>query len=319
MALTLQLRTRIKLKTLTLTNPSLTHRFSTSNSDDGDANPKSPFSSYFSDVKDKLKKTQPTTSPLRNSPTPSFAASDSDSNPRPSKVDSLDEIRKNLSEFRRRTSAPPPGGREPPSSEQISFHEIYKRNVPEKPGESARSSGGKLSWDAIRASMQQLRSNASKQGGDPMPLPAFRDTLRSSPSDSAAASRSVIGGTGELPASIFAKEMREKKGSLGAATTTEFVKMYSYGELGEKLRVLRTEGEGREGFSLGELNERLMRLRELEEKESVSAFKGVAFQDLREGLMRLKQSDEEKAKKTSREYQVFSFVVLCSFNCPMLF
>ncbi|TQD95499.1 hypothetical protein C1H46_018911 [Malus baccata] len=80
---------------------------------------------------------------------------------------------------------------------------------------------------------------------------------------------------------------------------TDFVKMYSYAELGEKLRKLRPDGKGQNWFSLRELNERLMKLREMEEKETQAAIGNVTFQDLRESLLKLQRSDQEKAKKSS--------------------
>ncbi|KAM1011531.1 hypothetical protein ACFX2C_046862 [Malus domestica] len=80
---------------------------------------------------------------------------------------------------------------------------------------------------------------------------------------------------------------------------TDFVKMYSYAELGEKLRKLRPDGKGQNWFSLRELNKRLMKLREMEEKETQAAIGNVTFQDLRESLLKLQRSDQEKAKKSS--------------------
>ncbi|KAK6944484.1 hypothetical protein RJ641_025586 [Dillenia turbinata] len=51
-----------------------------------------------------------------------------------------------------------------------------------------------------------------------------------------------------------------------AARRTEFVKTYSYGELGERLRNLRPERKLENNwFSLEELNERLVKLRKIEE------------------------------------------------------
>ncbi|KAM1241362.1 hypothetical protein ACFX2J_046567 [Malus domestica] len=80
---------------------------------------------------------------------------------------------------------------------------------------------------------------------------------------------------------------------------TDFVKMYSYAELGEKLRKLRPDGKGQNWFSLRELNKRLVKLREMEEKETQAAIGNVTFQDLRESLLKLQRSDQEKAKKSS--------------------
>lgn len=109
----------------------------------------------------------------------------------------------------------------------------------------------------------------------------------------------VIGGTDQpLPASVFGKEkeMREKERE-SPAMRTKFVRGYSYVELGKKLRMLRPP-EGKRGgdwFSLGELNERLMKLREMEEKEEKLV--GVRISDLRQSLVTMQLSNEEKNKK----------------------
>lgn len=131
-----------------------------------------------------------------------------------------------------------------------------------------------------------------------MSLSKFTQSFKLRPKDP---NRSeIIGGGDNLPASVFGKEMREKKmGSENAAAMkTEFVKMYSYGELGEKLRKLRPESKGDTWFSLGELNDRLMKLRELEEKETESKIGGVNFKDLRESLVKLRMSDDDKTKRS---------------------
>ncbi|KAA8541964.1 hypothetical protein F0562_023116 [Nyssa sinensis] len=257
------------------------------------------FSSYFSDVKASLKQESP--QPRQPRKPFSFSSTPS-SSPNPSKVASLEEIRKNLTEFRRRTAASP-------HDDHISFQDLYKRNVIPKDEESnsETSQGGKLSFDAIRRSLQQLRSNAAQnqaQGGgtgnESLSLSKYQQTLKLRPADpNGKNSTFVIGGTDKLPASVFGKEMREKKEAKSAAMKTEFVKMYSYGELGEKLRMLRPEGKGGNWFSLGELNERLMKLREFEEKETNSRIGGVAFKDLRESLLTLKMSENDKAKRSS--------------------
>lgn len=169
-----------------------------------------------------------------------------------------------------------------------------------------QGSGGRLSFDAIRQSLRQLRPSGNAQQNersrsmDPMSLSAFKNSLRLRPSDSGPQRTVVIGGTEPLPASVFAKEMREKRdGESSNAMKTEFVKMYSYGELGEKLRNLRPEGQGEGWFSMKELNERLMKLREFEEKETESRVAGLPFRDLRESLVKLKLSEDEKSKQNS--------------------
>lgn len=128
-------------------------------------------------------------------------------------------------------------------------------------------------------------------------LSALKYSLKLKPQDGS----TIIGGTQELPASVIGKEMKVERSGDSQAMRTEFVKMYSYGELGAKLKELRGEGwEG--GFSLAELNERLMKLREMEEKESEIRIGGGWYGDLRECLVNLKMSSEEKTKKLTSEF-----------------
>ncbi|XP_023892535.1 uncharacterized protein LOC112004517 [Quercus suber] len=347
MAAALQLRP--KHRTTLHNNPSLIHLFSSSTSSTPPPSPPPPdpttsdqsqssFTSYFSDVKASLKhqQQQRPTSPFspRNPTNPSSKPSNP-SFSKPSKVASLEEIRKNLSEFRSRSSVPPPtiqpnNSNSAPSSsssyssQHISFQELYKRNVTAKAaGENAANNttdsglgkfgagagaGGKLSFDAIRESLRQLRltndsSQNERRSGDPMSLSAFKNSLKLKPGPESAP---VFGGTDSLPVSVFGKERERKEGEKETmAMKTEFVKMYSYGELGEKLRKLRPSvREGKKegdtlGFSLSELNERLMKLREMEEKETESRIGGVSFKDLRESLVWLRLTETEKAKKNS--------------------
>lgn len=81
------------------------------------------------------------------------------------------------------------------------------------------------------------------------------------------------------------------------AMKTEFVKNYTPTELGNKLRRLRPQVKGKNWFSLTELNERLRKMREMEDKEINS--KGGFFKDIREGLVKLHISDSDKVKKNT--------------------
>ncbi|XP_050250893.1 uncharacterized protein LOC126697820 isoform X5 [Quercus robur] len=136
-----------------------------------------------------------------------------------------------------------------------------------------------------------------------MTLLAFKNSLKLKPTSN---SGPVIGGTDMLPLSVFGNGRERKAGERETmAMKTEFVKMYSYGELGEKLRNLRPSVEEvkKEGetlwFSLSELNERLMKLREMEEKDTELRIGGISFKDLRESLDWMRQLELEKAKKNS--------------------
>ncbi|GFZ17227.1 hypothetical protein Acr_26g0004970 [Actinidia rufa] len=312
-AVALQLRSKHRA----IRNPTTIHFLSSSSTSDANAedqnttssssSPSPPpslsqtsISSYFSDVKASLRQKAP--SQQRQPPKPFYPSS---AQTPTSKVASLEEIRKNLSEFRRRSAVPLPEDRTsspPPSSQHISFQELYKRNLTSKGEDSANESGkgGVIAFEAIRESLRNLRSNATKNqvvNNDPMSLSKFKESFKLRPGDpNARDSRVVIGGTGRLPASVFQKEMREKRGAESPGMKTEFVKIYNYDELGNKLRELRPEAKGENWFSLGELNERLMKLREME-KETESRASGVSHKDLRDSLIKILISDDEKTKK----------------------
>ncbi|XWS11729.1 hypothetical protein CRYUN_Cryun37aG0024700 [Craigia yunnanensis] len=295
-------------KPRSLTTPSLLHLFSTSSNDPNNENTTTndnyssdnppSISSYFSDVKASLKQQQQ--GGPRNPTNPSTSTS------KPiSMSSSLLEIRKNLSEFSRRSTVPPPTeSSATPSQSQprISFQELYKRNVLEKQGESNESP---LSFDAIRDSLRQMKSNSGANNVDRRPgsflsFSKFKDSLKFEPSDANVVPPVIGGSLSELPTSVFGREMKEMTKGGEAAMKTEFIKMYDYAELGQKLKELRPEMKREEGwFSLQELNERLMKLREMEEKETESRIGGVSFKDVRESLSRLKMSTDEKQKKPS--------------------
>ncbi|KAG8656207.1 hypothetical protein MANES_04G106400v8 [Manihot esculenta] len=338
-----------------LTNPFLIHLFSTSSSSssstpptdqfaDQDATnshslhsqpPPPPqqqqqqqqpsFSSYFTDVKASLKQqpqnpqsqdqiNRPNLPPLRghSNVNPSFS--------RPQgKIVSLEEIRKNLAEFRRRSSVPPPtepktsGPEQQQPQQLLSFQELYKRNMMRKsedahgstefsPINNQKPISGDLSFEVIRESLRLMKSkaptNTGKRSEDAMSFSALKDRLKLKPMDKNESTNStVIGGSQGLPLGDFEKE----DASVKEGMSTEFVKMYSYGELGQKLRILRPEvKEGEKGwFSLEELNERLRKLREMEEKEAESRIGGKIMKDVKQSLVRLKQLDEEKTRKIS--------------------
>lgn len=178
--------------------------------------------------------------------------------------------------------------------------------------EKGGGGGGRHSFDAVRESLKQLSStNAAqneKKSAEPLSLSALRNTLKLRPapdSSTSTANRSsrvrVVGGTETMP---FGRESREKKdGQSSAATrTTEFMKIYSFGELGEKLRKLRPAAKGE--FSLEEFNDRLMKLREMEEKEAETKVAGFSFNELRKSLVKLQQNDTEKKSGKLSDYCV---------------
>ncbi|KAL0319093.1 UNVERIFIED_CONTAM: 30S ribosomal protein S15 [Sesamum angustifolium] len=310
----------IHLRPVLRPHPYSLHHFSSS-SDSGppsdvpqpesesESRPKPSFSSYFSDVKATLQR-EPT---QQNRPQLFRKPVASSSNSPPPKIASLEEIRRNLSEFRSRSAPPPPSSA---SGQYISLQELYQRNVISKNDDSAASSdspAGKSpsgpSYDAIRQSLRQLRANSALaknqsdsrgKTSDPLSLARFKESLKLKPDqDGNLESPMIIGGTSGLP-SFFGKEKdgsEDDNVSSTAAKRTGFVKMYDYSELGTKLKMLRPEKKKGKWFSLNELNERLAKLREIEEKEGQVTIGGISFKDLRDTLVSLSLADEDKKKK----------------------
>ncbi|KAK3005647.1 LOW QUALITY PROTEIN: hypothetical protein RJ639_017538 [Escallonia herrerae] len=321
-AVSLHLRTT---KARSVRNPNLLYFFSSSSSsstpnpDDQNATaspppppprPQSPFSSYFSGVKASLKQQPPPPHHRQPRPPNSPPSSSSLFSGEPdSKAPSLGEIRKNLTEFRRRYAAPPPPSSPLSPSRPVSFQELYKRNVIPR-GEEQReqnqqsSDSAMLSFDKIRASLDRMRSNNQPEGAGKRPtgtlsLQRFQDSRRLRPDR----------GT-ELPLAALGSGESSSQAET-AATRMDFLKSYGYSELGAKLRKLRPEaskGGKKEMFSLAELNERLIKLREMEvqEQENESRTGSGLFGDLRTSLVRIRASEEEKKKRTVQRIDVLS-------------
>ncbi|XP_062008031.1 uncharacterized protein LOC133725029 [Rosa rugosa] len=284
----------------TLTNPSLIHVFSTYPSDSTDPtepNPQSDSSSlsnYFSDVKASLRQQSQSQSQQQHSRPTSysqqqhFRPTSQNNNPslsRPSKAASLEEIRKNLAEFRLRSIGPNPtesnSAPPPPPPNPISFEKLYNKGV----------SSRKMEFQTVRESLKLIRLNANEQSerkGGGLSLLRFK-SLDMNP-------RQDVGVRKGALTSLFDKEKERSGEKSSDALKTEFVKIYSYKELGEKLRKLRPE-EGKEGggFTLGEFSERLVKLRKMEENESES-WVGGWNTDLKQSLLKI--SGEEKHRKS---------------------
>ncbi|XP_028766445.1 uncharacterized protein LOC114724290 isoform X2 [Neltuma alba] len=193
--------------------------------------------------------------------------------------------------------------------------EIYRRSMAGKPDESTPIAGlrpgkigGRLSFDAIRVSVRNVKQNVEpsrndRKGGELSSLSAFSESLRKEPSYSIGSrtSSTVIGGTA-LPVSIFGKELREKeRGEISDEMKMEFVKSYEHEELGEKLRKLRPPAKGAVWFSLRELNDRLVKLREMDEKENEqSRIPGLSVKDLKEVFIKVNASGKQEKKSALR-------------------
>ncbi|XP_020586118.1 uncharacterized protein LOC110028559 [Phalaenopsis equestris] len=279
------------------------------------SSPTSPpsYTSYFSEIKERLKSlpAQPRRIPRDPPPPPAFSAA-TKSPP----AASLEEIRKHLAEFRLKSGGSASGDR-PSSGSPLSFQDLLKNNVFGKPSSSDGTTGpdaGKaFPFDSIRESLKKFRASSRETEGQARSssfnIRAFQDGVREGLGESGRGPQLI--GTDKLPDSIFGKERREKKGEgeegESKVLRTEFVKMYGYEELGEKLQRLRPEKDGKKGewFSLTELNERLAKLRELEEKETESKMGGVSIRDLRESLQRLKDSNAIK-KANMQRFSLFT-------------
>ena len=187
--------------------------------------------------------------------------------------------------------------------------------------------------DSIRERLRQFKSSPAdqprgrrRQLSGSFNIKAFEESLRGGPADRGDDAARLLGSEGRLPESIFGKELREKQGEgegdkekekEKVSRKTEFVKMYGYDELGEKLRKLRPDeaGKGKTNwFSLQELNERLVKLRELEYKEPDLRI-GLDFSAIRDGLAKLKEVEVTKKAANSKlclYFQVFVENFWCS-------
>ncbi|CAF2083403.1 BnaA06g10510D [Brassica napus] len=248
-------------------NPSLTRFFSNSSSDPPPQSAEKPsqpppppsYSSPFTDIKSTLKQKIQQEQERK----PFAGSSDAQSPNRGSSSTfsdhksrgSLQDLGINLAKFQRRsTAAAPPPRDSSQSRPHISFEALYKQNVVADPrnrkGEEIDSSN---LWENLKT--LKSKSNALNNGEmKGVSFRSFKSTLKGN-----------AGRGGEaLPASVFGNEREGETEEM----TTEFLKIYREDELGEKLRRLRPEGKKEEGwFSLEELNERLVKLRQVEEKE----------------------------------------------------
>lgn len=79
----------------------------------------------------------------------------------------------------------------------------------------------------------------------------------------------------------------------------QFLRIYNYDELGQKLRTLRPGKTKGKWFTLGELKDRLVKLSEIEEKETNNRFNmgTMPFIDLRESIIRIGSQEKEEKKK----------------------
>ncbi|KAK9922996.1 hypothetical protein M0R45_031432 [Rubus argutus] len=294
MRMAVQLRPKHRI----LTNPSLFHLFSTSSSDPSDAsdptepNPQSHSSSvsdYFSHVshvRASLKQQSPQQQQQRRpiAQNPSFNTAHS----WPSKVAACQEFHQNLLEFRPRSVGSNPTesnsapwqrsstAPNPSQHQQISLAEVFNKD--------AKSM--KIKLQTIRENLKLIEANANEQN----------ESL--SLSSLGMKANNVFGRPGALPR-LFDKELNEKNAQ--NALKTEFVRIYSFEELGEKLKKLRPEAKVGSWFTLRELSERLIKLREMDHNETVPSLGGTLFEDIRNSLVNFAVSEEEKKRKKTSD------------------
>ncbi|KAL1221424.1 Small ribosomal subunit protein uS15c [Cardamine amara subsp. amara] len=205
------------------------------------------YSSPFIDIKTTLKQKLENQQEQARNP---FARSDTQSQSRVS----LQDLGKNLAKFQRRSTVPPP--QSPP---QISLEALYKQKVAQNSADPRSQKGQASNSNNVWENLKKLRPQTNTS----------YNTLKNLSKENV--SSNVF--EGSFPMSMVGNEMGEKKGREGETEgmVTEFLKSYNEEDLGEKLKMLRPEGKKEEGwFSLQELNQRLVKLRQVEENEAQS-------------------------------------------------
>uniref|UniRef100_A0A1J3FWH7 Small ribosomal subunit protein uS15c n=4 Tax=Noccaea caerulescens TaxID=107243 RepID=A0A1J3FWH7_NOCCA len=281
-------------------NPSLIHLFSTSSSpsssrqdgnESGEQPPQSPsssssspsnfeISSYLSGIKNSLKQQPqdgrrqfPRFDARAQNPAPSFSGN---------KTGGIQDLRRNLNEFRRRSEAPPPRD----------FQDLYKQKV--LSGDyGSRSKIEGTPFENIKENLRHMESQGNK-------FASFENIMKTKPSENLR--WNGFRGAEELPKSVFGEELEERKKTAEEIEEmkSEFIKSYDTEELGEILRTYRPQGKKEEGwFSLQELNQRLVKLREAEEEVAKRTRKNDHFIDIRNTIASTK-IEEERKKKASQ-------------------
>ncbi|KAK1422432.1 hypothetical protein QVD17_25546 [Tagetes erecta] len=280
-AIFLHLRPHRHRQFLNQTTTSYLRSYSSSNNSDDNNQNRPQFS--FNDVKASLKQTP--TSPQHTRRPSLFNSSSINRENTNQKAPSLEEIRKNLSEFRRRSAVEPPKS----SAPVVSFQEIYKRNVTPK----AESGSGSVKTEADH--MQSIRNSLKNISPKLSQLKQLTDDSR----------KQSLGDIGlSLKPRPKSLNRNNNEGIVSNETRADFVRTYSAGEMGKRLRKLRP-GDKKVKFSLTELNERLQKFREMEEKEA-PIIGGLVYESLREGLVKLKGLEDEKEKKKNAGIRVLS-------------
>lgn len=144
------------------------------------------------------------------------------------------------------------------------MQDLFKQNVLSKSGGTRRIEGVPLT--NIKANLRQMRPQQATTESKWANLSGIQNIMKTNINDNIRSN--VIGGAAEgLPHSVVGKELEEEDVT-EEEMKSEFIKSYDPIELGEKLRLYRPEGKKEEGwFSLQELNQRLVKLRAMEEEQ----------------------------------------------------
>ncbi|KAL8171605.1 hypothetical protein V2J09_023409 [Rumex salicifolius] len=251
---------------------------------------------------------------------------------------SIEEIRKNLSSFTRCSadSSGPSGFQDSQGQSPILFQNLYKKMTGNSSQSGGKDTTQKSAFDSIRKHMQnRTPATGGSQGPSTMSVTKLKESLNlkqeeSSIKDPMQNRTPATGGSQgpstmsvtklkeslnlkqeEMQHPVFLNELSEKPKKV--ADANELLKSYKKDELGEKLRKLRPEGakQGQNSFSLSELNERLIKLRELEQQQS----KTLLFQNLRRALkeVNLSGAESENRIQSTSEAGDGGFGVICCF------
>ncbi|CAH8382379.1 unnamed protein product [Eruca vesicaria subsp. sativa] len=160
---------------------------------------------------------------------------------------------------------PPPKIEKPPQSPS-SFTDV-KNSLKNKSAQS-QNRGSRASLQDLSLNLARFQRRSAAPESVP-PSVSFEALYNRRGQDSNLSklredSQSNVGSNEALPTSVYVEDETEEETMM----MTEFLKIYKEDELGEKLKMLRPEGKKEGGwFSLEELNERLVKLRKVEEKE----------------------------------------------------
>lgn len=178
------------------------------------------------------------------------------------------------------------GGGATPSFQDLLRNSTASPGRPQPGRNAGDSKPFSLSFDAIRESLHKTESKQQR--------PTFLNSL---------------------PQNIFGKELQERarKPEEGFAKEEEdsgilLSRDYSYEELGKKLGELRPSGAGKDGkewFSLEELQGRIAKLAELEKRHEDPRF-GGEYAMLRSSIRNIKKNEDRKIIKTVQNLSLFS-------------